>query len=350
MAASPAPGAQIAALGHYLPTTVLTSESVAERLTVDTEWIVARTGIRERRLAAHDETVADMATDAARHALANLAADDRHSDRAGDIDTVIVATSSAESTMPAVAARVAGRLGLPRPAVFDLNNACAGFCHALAVADALIQSGTSGGALVIGADKASAWLDWADRDTAVLFADGAGAAVILPHHRPSIGPVLWGSVAERADHIVIDPESRVLRQDGRAVYRWATGLGGIAREICDGVGVKPADLAAFIPHQANLRIINALARQLGLDGVRVATDVVDTGNTMAATIPIALSRMINRREIDAGGNVLLFGFGAGLAYAGQIVHFDPAPTPPAQRAGDIVAAGTAVAAGGGRIG
>ncbi|WP_063807304.1 beta-ketoacyl-ACP synthase 3 [Streptomyces caeruleatus] len=338
---SPVPGARIVALGHYLPATVLPTEVAAERLAVDAEWIVARTGIRERRLADPDETVADMATSAAREALAKLSADPHHARRAGEIDTVIVATSSAESTMPTTAARVAARLGLAHPAAFDLNNACAGFCHALAVADALIRAGTSRGALVIGADKASAWLDWEDRNTAILFADGAGAAVVLPHERRDIGPVRWGSVGERADLIAIDPVTRVLRQDGRAVYRWATGLGGTAQEICDSVGIKPGDLAAFVPHQANLRIVDALARHLKLDGVPVATDVVDTGNTMAATIPIALSRMTGSPETDVRGNVLLFGFGAGLAYAGQVVHLDLASESPAAPPGEVAAGGGA---------
>jgi 3-oxoacyl-[acyl-carrier-protein] synthase-3 len=346
MAVSPVPGAQLAAFGHYLPPTVLTSETVAERLAVDADWITARTGIRERRLAAADETVADMASAAARHALANLAADARYADRAGDIDTVIVATSTAESPMPAVAARVAARLGLQGPAVFDLNNACAGFCHALAAADALVRVGTSGGALVIGADKASAWLDRHDRDTAVLFADGAGAAVVLPHDRPAIGPVLWGSVPEHADLISIDPDTRVLQQQGRSVYRWATGLGGIARSICTAAGIGPGDLAAFVPHQANLRIVKALAHHLGLTGALVATDVVDTGNTMAATIPIALSRMAGRMEAEAGGDVLLFGFGAGLAYAGQIVHLAPAPGSSSDRARTAIPAAAPVPVGG----
>ncbi|MCX4883662.1 MULTISPECIES: beta-ketoacyl-ACP synthase 3 [unclassified Streptomyces] len=337
MALSPVPGARIAALGHHLPATVLSTEAAAERLTVDAEWIVARTGIRERRLADPDETVADMATSAARHALTKLSADPRHADPAQDIDTVIVATSSAESTMPTTAARVAARLGLAQPAAFDLNNACAGFCHALAVADALIRAGSSRGALVIGADKASAWLDWTDRDTAILFADGAGAAVVLPHERRAIGPVRWGSVGERADLITIDPVDRVLRQEGRAVYRWATGLGSTAREVCDSAGVKPGDLAAFVPHQANLRIVDALARHLELDGVPVATDVVDTGNTMAATIPIALSRMTSRPEAEVRGNVLLFGFGAGLAYAGQVVDLQLASTSPAAASREPVA-------------
>ena len=326
------PGAQIAALGHNLPKTVISSEQVGERLGLDPAWIVSRTGIRERRLAAAHETVVDMASAAALDALANLSADPRYRSDAAQVDTVIVATSTAESTMPSAAAQVAARLGLDHPAAFDINAACAGFCYSLAVADAMIRSGTSRGVLIVGCDKTTAWLDWDDRDSAVLFADGAGAAVVLPHEQRAIGPVLWGSIGERADLIEIDPRERVLRQNGPAVYRWACGLAGLAAEICNRTGVAPEKLAAFVPHQANLRIINALAKDLGLDGTVVATDVIEVGNTVAATIPLALSRMRSRGDLAAGGDVLLFGYGAGLSYAGQIVTLPPleAPVPAAE--------------------
>ncbi|MDT0319848.1 beta-ketoacyl-ACP synthase 3 [Streptomyces millisiae] len=313
IALSPAaPGARIVSLGHFLPATVLTSEEVASRLTVDAEWIVSRTGIRERRIADKGETVADLATAAARRALEKVPD--------GTVDTVLVATSTPESTMPSVATRVAGRLGLPEPSAFDVNAACAGFCYALATADSLIRTGASRGVLLVGADKASAFLDWADRDTAVLFADGAGAAVVQPAEQPGVGPVLWGSAGERGELITIDATDGVLRQNGPAVYRWASGLGPMARRICDRAGIAPDQLAAFIPHQANLRIVNALATHLKLrEENYVATDVVDTGNTMAATIPLALSRMSEKRSVADDEGVLLFGFGAGLSYAGQII-------------------------------
>jgi 3-oxoacyl-[acyl-carrier-protein] synthase-3 len=324
MSGEPPVGARIAALGHYLPAKVVTSTDVAERLEVNGEWIVTRTGIRERRIAEPDESVVDMATLAAAAALDRLRVGGEEAGSVDSVDTVIVATSTPLSTMPSTAARVAFRLGLPAPAVFDLNNACAAFCYALGVADALVRAGTSGGVLVIGADKSSAVLDWHDRDTAVLFADGAGAAVVLPHERRAVGPVLWGSVAGGADLIAIDPERHVLRQDGRVVYRWAIGLGTIARQVCLKAGVKPEDLTAFVPHQANLRIIDALANALKLDErAVVARDVVETGNTMAASIPIALSRLANDGPLAGGGTVLLFGFGAGLAYAGQVVDLGP---------------------------
>jgi 3-oxoacyl-[acyl-carrier-protein] synthase-3 len=235
------------------------------------------------------------------------------------VDTVIVATSTPETTMPSVAARVAGRLGLSHPAAFDINAACAGFCHVLAVADAMVRGGVASGVLVIGTDKGSAWLDWNDRDTALLFGDGAGAVVVAPHEVPGIGPVLWGSLGESWDLVGIDPKSRMLYQNGRAVFRWAMSLGPLIEQLCSRTGVGPDDLSAFIPHQANLRIIRALAKTMP-DHVLTSTDVVDTGNTIAATIPIALSRLLTQcGHTVRGGQALLFGFGAGLTYAGQIV-------------------------------
>lgn len=316
MTAEPVAGSRIAALGHYRPRQVVTSRDVADHLGVDPGWILARTGIEQRRTAAGDETVVDMAVAAARHALANAA---RAEDPAPVVDAVVVATSTAATTIPSVSARVAARLGLDHPGAFDVNTACAGFCYSLAVADALVRAGTSRGVLVIGSDRSTDWLDRDDRDTAILFGDGAGAALVLPHFEPAIGPVSWGSAGERADVITIDPHDLVLRQDGRAVYRWATGLGAIARQVCERSGVAPEKLAAFVPHQANLRITNALVKSLGLTTTTVATDVVDNGNTIAATVPIALSRLCERGELGPGDQVLLFGFGAGLAWAGQVV-------------------------------
>jgi 3-oxoacyl-[acyl-carrier-protein] synthase III len=332
-------GARIVSLGHHVPETVVTTEEVAPRLGVDPEWVVARTGIRERRQAAKDETVADMATAAALDALTGLSGDPRYPDAVSQVDTVIVATSTAESAMPSVAAQVAARSGLGHPAAFDINTACAGFCCALAVADGLVRAGTSGGVLVVGADKATAWLDWYDRDTAILFGDGAGAAVVLPCERRAIGPVLWGSAGEHSDLITIGAQDRVLRQNGRAVYRWATGLGGTIAEVCDRAGVTPGKLKAFVPHQANLRIINALAKHLGLDGVAIATDVVESGNTIAATIPLALSRMWHHPGLADGGDVLLFGYGAGLSYAGQVVTLAAPPAVAPTRRAAVVAGG-----------
>lgn len=308
-------GARISALGHYVPSRIVGNAEVAELVGVEPDWITARTGIHERRVAAEDETVVDMAVQAAQKALANSGVD------RAEVDTVIVATSTAATQMPSCAAQVAARLGLERPGAFDVNTACAGFCYALACADSLVRSGTGRTVLVIGSDKSSAWLDWHDRDTALLFGDGAGAAVVTVSDEPAIGPVVWGSIGEDSRLVTIDEEDLVLRQRGREVFRWATSLGPIAREACTRSGIDPSELRGFVPHQANLRIVNSLAKslELDMDNTVVATDVVDFGNTIAATVPIALSRITERGELAPGSPVLLFGFGAGLAYAGQVV-------------------------------
>ncbi|MEU5181949.1 beta-ketoacyl-ACP synthase 3 [Streptomyces longwoodensis] len=307
------PGSRIAGLGHYRPDRVMRSETVASRLGVDASWIRDRTGIEERRVAGPRETVVTMGVAAARAALASTAG------TVGDIDTVITATSTALSPIPSAAAQVAAGSGVTGAAAFDLNTACAGFCYALACADSLIRSGTSRGVLVVAADKSTDWVDWDDRDTAILFGDGAGAAVVVPADVPHIGPVVWGSVGEKHRAVYIDEGHRTFRQDGRSVFRWATGLGPVVRGICARTGIDPADLAAFVPHQANLRIVSALARELEAGKAVVAEDVRWSGNTIAATVPLALSRMAEAGELPLGKPVLLFGFGAGLAYAGQIV-------------------------------
>ncbi len=219
-------------------------------------------GIASRRIAGPDETVADMATAAGGKALAASGLS------AGDIDLVIVATCTAEAPIPNVAATVATRLGIAAPGAYDLNAACAGFCYALATASDAVRAGTSGHVLVIGAEKLSQWVDWTDRSTAIIFADGAGAAVVGPvtdpGAAPGIGPVVWGSDGSMADKIVIRDRNAFIVQEGQAVFRWATtALHPVAKKACELAGVDPTELAAFVPHQANLRIIEAIARKLG---------------------------------------------------------------------------------------
>lgn len=314
MTPNSAGGSRIGAIGIYRPKTILTSDDVGKRCGVSGDWIKSRTGIAHRRVASRAESVVDMATAAGREAIANAGLDLR------DIDLVVVATSTADSTIPSAAAQVAAKLGLSHPGAFDINTACAGFCTALACADLIIRGGSARHALVIGADKPTAWLDWTDRDTAILFGDGAGAVTLDAADTPGVGPVLWGSLGEGADLIGISSSTRVLEQDGRAVFRWAASLGTIAKEICTRSGVDPAELAAFVPHQANLRIVKLLAQGLGVEDAIIADDVVDSGNTIAATIPLALGKLAENGVLPSGKYVLLFGFGAGLAYAGQVVR------------------------------
>jgi 3-oxoacyl-[acyl-carrier-protein] synthase-3 len=242
---------------------------------------------------------------------------------AGDIDLVIVATCTPEVQIPNTAATVGRRLGIAAPGAYDMNAACAGFCYALANASDAVRTGTAKNVLVIGAEKLSQWVDWTDRSTCIIFADGAGAAVVSPVSDPAeagIGPVVWGSAGDMADKIYIPDRNGFIIQEGQAVFRWATtALHPVAKQACEAAGVDPTELAAFIPHQANLRIVEAIARRLGAPQALVADDIVTAGNTSSASIPLALSRMLGRGEIPSGAPVLLLGFGAGICYAGQVI-------------------------------
>jgi 3-oxoacyl-[acyl-carrier-protein] synthase III len=219
---------------------------------------------------------------------------------------------------------VARRLGIMAPGAYDLNAACAGFCYALAAASDSVRAGTATNVLVIGAEKLSQWVDPTDRSTAIIFADGAGAAVVSPladeDDAAGIGPVVWGSDGDMADKIVIADRNSFIHQEGQAVFRWATtALHPVAKEACRRAGVDPAELTAFVPHQANLRIIESIARKLGAPQALVADDIVTAGNTSSASIPLALARMAERGELPSGSAALLLGFGAGICYAAQVI-------------------------------
>ncbi|MFH9421614.1 beta-ketoacyl-ACP synthase III [Streptomyces sp. NPDC017529] len=307
-------GSRVLALGHYQPSEVLTNDDLAKIVDTDDAWISSRVGIRTRHVAAPGESVDAMAAAAAAKALAagNL--------EARDIDLVLVATCTATDRSPNTAARVAARLGLPAPAAMDINVVCSGFTHALATADHAIRAGSAVNALVVGAEKFTDVVDWTDRSTCVLVGDGAGAAVVSASPEPGIGPVLWGSVPEMGDAVRIEGEPARFSQQGQAVYRWATTrLPAIARQVCERSGIEPADLAGVVLHQANLRLIEPLAERIGAVNAVVARDVVESGNTSAASVPLALSKLVERREVPSGAPVLLFGFGGNLSYAGQVI-------------------------------
>ncbi|OJF15311.1 beta-ketoacyl-ACP synthase III [Couchioplanes caeruleus] len=311
-------GSRIVAMGHYQPSRVVTNDDLATIVDTNDEWIRDRVGIAERRIA-DSESVADMATFAAEKALANSGL------TAADIDMVVVATCSSVDRCPNVATRVAARLGIAAPAAFDLNTACSGFSYGLAAADHAIRAGATRNAIVIGAEKLSDLIDWSDRSTAVLFGDGAGAAVVTgvaDGEEAGVGPVLWGSAPEKGDVLRIEGWRPYIQQEGQSVFRWATtALAPFALQTCERAGVRPEELAAFVPHQANTRIIDGIVKRLGLGpDVVVAKDLVESGNTSAASMPLALSKLIERREVPSGAPVLLFGFGGGLTYAGQVVR------------------------------
>jgi 3-oxoacyl-[acyl-carrier-protein] synthase-3 len=284
---------------------------------VDTsdEWITSRVGIRTRHIAGPDEPVDELAAHAAAKALASAGL------LPDDVDLVLVATSTAINRSPNMAARVAARLGMPSPAAMDINVVCAGFTHALATADHAVRAGGATRVLVVGADKMSDVADWTDRTTCVLVGDGAGAAVVEAAQEPGIWPVLWGSVPGMGRAVRIEGTPPRFAQEGQSVYRWATTqLPPIARAACERAGLAPADLAAVVTHQANLRIVEPLAERIGAVNAVVARDVTESGNTSAASIPLAFSKLVERGAISTGDPVLLFGFGGNLSYAGQVVR------------------------------
>ena len=313
----PAAGARIISLGAYQPANVVTNDDLAARVETSDEWIRSRVGIISRRYAGPDETVADMAVVAGGKALAGSGLSP------ADIDLVIVATCSTESPIPNAAAEVAYRLGIIAPGAYDLNAACAGFCYALSNASDAVRAGTARHVLVIGSEKMTSWIDPDDRSTCIIFADGAGAVVVGPvadGEPTGIGPVAWGSAGDMASKITIADRDSFIYQEGQSVFRWATtALHPIAAQACERAGIAVGDLSAFVPHQANLRIIEVIARKLGVPRELMADDIVHSGNTSSASVPLALAAMAERGDLKPGSHALLLGFGAGLCYAAQVI-------------------------------
>ncbi|MFC0533195.1 beta-ketoacyl-ACP synthase III [Phytohabitans kaempferiae] len=310
-------GSRILSMGHYQPSRLVTNDDLAAIVDTNDEWIRDRVGIATRRIA-ESETVADMASAAAGKALAASGL------TAADIDMVVVATCSSIDRCPNVASRVANKLGIAAPAAMDVNTACSGFSYALGTADHAIRAGAASNVIVIGSEKLSDITDWSDRSTCVLFGDAAGAAVVTASSEgepPGIGPVVWGSAPEKGDVLRIEGWQPYIQQEGQTVFRWATTmLAPLARQACERAGIEPEELAAFVPHQANARIIDGIVKRLGVPNAVIAKDIVESGNTSAASVPLALSKMIERREVPSGAPVLLFGFGGGLTYAGQVIR------------------------------
>jgi 3-oxoacyl-[acyl-carrier-protein] synthase III len=313
----PAAGARILSFGGYQPGNVVTNDDLAARVDTSDEWIRSRVGIVSRRFAGPDEGVPEMAIVAGGKALAGSGLSP------ADIDLVIVATCSTEAPIPNASAVAAHRLGIVAPGAYDVNAACAGFCYALSNAADAIRVGTARHVLVIGSEKMTAWIDPDDRSTCIIFADGAGAVVVGPvadGEPAGIGPVVWGSAGDMASRIAIPDRRSYMYQEGQAVFRWATtALHPIAAQACERAGVAVDDLTAFVPHQANLRIVEAIARRLGVPREHLADDIVHAGNTSSASIPLALARMAERGDLKSGSPALLLGFGAGMCYAAQVI-------------------------------
>lgn len=310
-------GSRVLSVGHYQPPRVVSNDEIATMVDTNDEWIQRRVGIRERRWAGEDDTVYAMAIKASEDALRKAGID------ADDIDTVILASCTVFDRSPNAAARVAAALGMTsQPATIEINTACSGFTHAVALAQQSIATGSSTTALVIGVDKLTDVTDINDRSTSVLTADGAGAMVLRASEDHQVSPVVWGSVPEMGDAVRIElVNDNKFAQNGQSVFRWTTvELPKIAKEIMARAEIDPTDIGVIVLHQANLRIIEPLARKIGADNALVATDVVESGNTSAASVPLALSKLLEKEEVPSGTPILMFAFGGGLSYAGQIVR------------------------------
>lgn len=310
-------GTRILGTGSYQPEQIVTNDDLSRVMDTSDEWIRERVGIIERRKCRDDETVVDMAARAGTRALADSGLEP------SDVDTVIVATCTLTNQIPNAAASVADRVGVKAGGAFDVNAACAGFCYSLGTASDLIKSGSARRVLVIGSERFGEWVDPTDRANAIIFADGAGAVVVGPAEEATIGPIAWGSAGDLADLIYMR-ERKFLYQEGQSVFRWATTqIAPVALRALELAGIKPSDVDVLIPHQANLRIVNAIARKLISSGARtdleVADDIRYSGNTSSASIPMALDHMRAAGRVHRGDVLLFVGFGAGLSYAGQVV-------------------------------
>jgi 3-oxoacyl-[acyl-carrier-protein] synthase-3 len=292
------------------------------------EWIRQRTGIVQRRRASEGVGAVDLAVAAGEEAIV------RSGVERSEIDGVIISTISNVAVTPSMASLAAYRLGLAPAAAFDISAACAGYTYGVGQADALVRAGICKNVLVIGAEKLSELVDPADRSISFLLADGAGAVVVGPSDHTGIGPTVWGSDGEKWDTIRMtstfaeyranpgDVPWPTLRQDGQTVFRWAVWeMARVAKRTLEVSGIGPGDLAAFIPHQANMRIVDEFAKQLKLpDTVAIARDIEMQGNTSAASIPLAMHTLLEEHPELSGGLALQIGFGAGLVYGAQVVE------------------------------
>ncbi|MFD7169381.1 ketoacyl-ACP synthase III [Streptomyces violascens] len=319
-----APYARIMGVGGYRPVRVVPNEVILETIDSSDEWIRSRSGIATRHWASPEETVAAMSIEASGKAIADAGIS------ADQIGGVIVSTVSHFKQTPAVATEIADKLGTGKAAAFDISAGCAGFGYGLTLAKGMIVEGSAEYVLVIGVERLSDLTDLQDRATAFLFGDGAGAVVVGPADEPAIGPTVWGSEGDKSETIKqtvpwteYDSSGKfpAITQEGQAVFRWAVfEMAKVAQQALDAAGISPDDLDVFIPHQANMRIIDSMVKTLKLpDHVTVARDVETTGNTSAASIPLAMERLLATGQAKSGDTALVIGFGAGLVYAATVV-------------------------------
>jgi len=316
---------RIYSLGAARGDLTVTNDDVAGPIDSSDEWIRQRTGIITRKRASKDLSLMDMAVSASLEAIAGAGIE------ASEIGAVIFSTITHPHQTPSAAALLADKIGANPAPAFDISAACAGYCYGIAQADALVRSGVAKYVLVVGGEKLSDFIDPTDRTISFLLGDGAGAAIVGPSETPGISPTVWGSDGSHWDAVGMTAsllELRdgtaqwpTLRQEGQTVFRWAVWeMAKVARQALEVAGVEASDLAALVTHQANIRIIDELAKQLQLpESVVIARDIINTGNTSAASIPLAMHQLLEDGEVKSGGLALEIGFGAGLAFGAQVV-------------------------------
>jgi len=316
---------RIYSLGAARGELVVTNDDVAGPIDSSDEWIRQRTGIITRRRAGKDTSMMDLAVEAAKEAI----------EKAGiapsEIEAVVFSTITHPYLTPSAATLLAELVGANPAAAYDVSAACAGYCYGIAQADALVRSGVAKYVLVVAAEKLSDIIEPTDRSISFLLGDGAGAAIVGPSDTPGISPTVWGSDGSHWDAVgmtgsLLDfrdgtTEWPTLRQEGQTVFRWAVWeMAKVAKKALEVAGIEAKDLSALVTHQANIRIIDEMVKQLALpDSVAVARDIINTGNTSAASVPLAMHELLKTGEVKSGGYALEIGFGAGLAFAAQIV-------------------------------
>ncbi|MEN9854633.1 MAG: hypothetical protein RLZ30_742 [Actinomycetota bacterium] len=323
---SPVSFSRIYSLGAMRGEVLVSNDDVAGPIDSSDEWIRQRTGIVTRTRAGRDTSLMDLAVGASKEAI------EKAGINPSEINAVILATISFPYQTPSGASLLSELVGAHGAAAYDISAACAGYCYGIAQADSLIRSGSAKYVLVVGAEKLSDFISPTDRSISFLLGDGAGAAIVGPSDHPGISKTVWGSDGGNWDKVGMtgsilefrDGKTQwpTLIQEGQSVFRWAVWeMVKVAKDALEQSGLEPEDLAALVPHQANLRIIDEFAKQLGLpESVVVAKDIVETGNTSAASIPLAMHRLLAEGQVKSGGYALQIGFGAGLAYAAQVVE------------------------------
>ena len=314
---------RIVGTGSFLPSAPVTNDELAKRVDTSDEWIRTRTGIRQRHLAAPGQTASDLALEASRKAIAAAGID------AGDIDLIIVATSTPDFVFPSTACLLQAKLGVKGCPAFDLQAVCSGFVYALATADKFIRSGQHRCALVVGAEVFSRILDWNDRGTCVLFGDGAGAVILRADSKPGIMGTILHADGSHAGILSVPGQvcggnvtgHPFLKMDGPAVFKFAVRvLDEVAREVLEMCNVRVSDLDWLIPHQANVRILEATAKRLGIDPEKVVVTVDIHGNTSAASVPLALDVAVRDGRVKRGDKVMLQGVGGGFTWGAVLVE------------------------------